>query len=1024
MKFFFLFITLFFYQYTHAQWFNNISSFTTQNGLSNNTITCLQKDSDGFLWIGTHEGINRYDGTEFINVLSNSRNNLPSNNITKITFIGKTLMAVGTDAGLCLLNTETFTGKQVPLPFNEKFPTTGAFISDILYKKTTDELWICTWHGLFVLNSAGKINQKIMAADSAIKNGFFARYLLKDAKDAVYFFSQQQAGFYYPNFKSQQLIPAEKYIDGFLLNGLLADKFTLRSALMLDHESTCILSKTTATGSKDYISYYNNATGRHFTDTVGINFSYERRLFNAFPLNDSIFLVNSYFGEPMLYNTNRHMLTMAGDEPLWFTSWPDGLTASVYKDDNNIWIGTSKNLLQSSLKTNFFTANPGLINQLKGNRALVSYNYGTYYNNQFWVSCMGAGLFALDTTHNTVQPFFDINIPTVYSKKIVSTQVFDAGASLWLFSVYGPVQVNPVTKQLGFVDGINKDPSFDDLANYPMKDSKGNIWTSLPDGVAKYNPVTNTFINFKTKYKGGAFPVWRVGPKTEDGQGNIWMARQDTLVKYNPVQQTFSIVLVSKNGKPLRSVTNMASDGDDVLYVNVAGSFGIYNISTGNISLFTKQTGIISTVINDIVSDGAGNAWIATEGGLIFYNKQRKKFSSFTKADGLPDDDVISINFTGPDKKTLFLGFSKTYCLLEPSTFLLDKTVPVNIITSAESDGESFDLHGRPVLPYQQNSISFTYTGINYNQGRQNSYACMLEGFDQAWKYPGAERRVNYINLPPGHYTFKVKSANHQGEWNEQPASFVFVIDPPFWQQWWFLVLVGCILVTAVYGFIKMREANIQKKNNIKLQMSELRMQALRAQMNPHFIFNSLNSIQHYILSNNTIDAAGYLSKFAKLMRRILDQSKHNFLPLGEVMETLQLYVEIESFRFNNEFSYTFNIEDDDELLDMRIPPMLLQPFVENAILHGLMPKQGDKKLIINCRVVKNNAEIIIDDNGIGRGHRTEKAGHSSQGEKLTSGMMESLQQLQNNKASIEIIDKTDNGLPTGTTIKVVLPLN
>ncbi len=160
-----------------------------------------------------------------------------------------------------------------------------------------------------------------------------------------------------------------------------------------------------------------------------------------------------------------------------------------------------------------------------------------------------------------------------------------------------------------------------------------------------------------------------------------------------------------------------------------------------------------------------------------------------------------------------------------------------------------------------------------------------------------------------------------------------------------------------------------------------------------------------------------------QVIRRILDQSKHSFLPLGEVMETLKMYVEIEAFRFNNSFSYTFNIEEDDDLLDARIPPMLLQPFVENAILHGLMPREGDKQLTIDCRIVDRHIEIIIDDNGIGRTRHAAKAGHDSQGEKLTAGMLESLQQIQHIKASLEIIDKKDGDQSAGTTVKLLIAL-
>ncbi len=1024
MKTLCLFVILVAYEHAGAQWFNNGSTFTTQNGLSNNTITCLQKDSLGFIWIGTHEGLNRYDGTSFVNVLSNAKNNLPSNNITRVEFISNTLMAVATNTGLCLLNTTTFSGKKIDLPYLPAFPGTAFYIADILYKKDTRELWVATWHGLFVLDTAGNLKKKMMALPSEMSHGLFARHLLKDIHGLIYFYSQQKKGFYYPDFDRQQSLPEEKRFEGFTMNALMNNDYSLMGLQMLNQQCVCIFSKLLPTGREERIVYYNISSGRSFNEAVQVNGPYEKRLSNAYPLNDSIFIINSFFGEPSLYNANQHELKPATDHPLWFTSWPDGLATYICSDNNNIWVGTSKNLLQFPLKTGLFKTNPLFTNEIKNLQSLVSCNYGIYSNQALWVACLGAGLFRIDTLHNTFSAVFDGYTPAEFKRKIISTEVHDAGRSLWLFSLYGPAAVDPATKKISLINATNKDSSFDAVASYPLADSKGDIWATLPDGITKYNIITNTFINYRTRYKGGTFPLLRAGPKTEDNKGNIWMVRDDTLLKMDPITEQFSISLLKKNGRALRPVTCLASDDSDIIYMSVAGSLGMYSVSTGNMELYTKQTGIISTVINEMVSDKEGNAWIATEGGLVFYDRQKKKFASFTKADGLPDDNIISINFTDPEKKTLFLGFSKTYCLFAPRTFLLEGKVPENVITGMEAGGQTFDVNQKQVLSYKENNIFFTYTGINYNQGQQNNYACMLENFDQDWKYTGTERRVNYINLPPGNYVFKIKSANYQGEWNEIPATLAFEITPPFWQRWWFRILVACGLIFSAFYLIKKRERTLQKENNVKLQLSELRMQALRAQMNPHFIFNSLNSIQNYILSNNTMDAAGYLSKFAKLMRRILDQSKSNFLPLAEVMETLQLYVEIEAFRFNHEFSYTFDIEQNDELLDMDMPPMLLQPFVENAILHGLMPKKGDKKLLIRCRLVDKTVEIIIDDNGVGRSNNMAQAGHVSQGGKLTTGMLESLQQLKNSKVHIEITDKTDQTIPAGTIVKLLLPLN
>ncbi len=1009
-----------------AQWFNSITAFTTQNGLSNNFITCFQKDSKGFVWIGTHEGLNRYDGTAFINVLSNARTNIPTNNITRISFISDTLLAVATNSGLCFLNTTTFTGRKIELPFIPKYAASAHAVSDLLYLREKNELWVATWHGIFVLDKQGNvIKQLLYGRDTIPLSAPFAESLMRDNGMNVYFFSKQENTFYYPDFTNKKFIPVASRLKNFKIDSLLRHGYNLMTANTTASDYVCTLSQKTGNTGTDYICYYNFITGRNFITRPEFAFpSAEKRLSDAWMLDDTTMLVNSYFGAPMLLNTRTNKLTATADHPLWFASWPDGLKATIFKDDNNIWIGTSQGLLQSSLKNILFKTDNRITTFIGSNNALVGYSCGIYHDKKLWLSCMGAGLFSCDTADGHIQTILSAEKYPQFRPQLISTDIVPVGTNLWLFSLYGPAFVNTATGIISHINAPGKDVSFDGSAAYPLTDHVGNIWVTLPGGVSMYDTKKQAFINHRSAYNGGDFPILRAGAKTEDAQGNIWMARQDTIVKYEVSSQRFISLVARRNNNSLRPIANLCSDGGDVIYMNVAGYFGVYHTSSGKIDLYSRQTGIVSTFINDMVCDKHGNAWLGTEGGLVVYDKQMKKFTSYTRADGLPDDAIRNLNFTDDSRNSLFIGFAKTYAIVNPDALTSTRSVPQNRIIGVELNGQLYDPYTQHNFSYDQNSISFTYTGINFNQGVLNNYACMLEGFDKEWKYTGTERKVNYINLPPGPYTFKVKSTNHQGEWNEAAATFTFNIAPPYWQQWWFRGMVICAVIFSIYYFIKKREAALQKENAVQLQMSELRMQALRAQMNPHFIFNSLNSIQNYILSNNTIDAAAYLSKFAKLMRRILDQSKHNFLPLEEVMETLRMYVEIEAFRFSNEFTYVFDVEENDELQDARIPPMLLQPFVENAILHGLMPKQGLKKLTIACRTVSNYIEIVIDDNGIGRRLNTKKDGHESQGEKLTAGMLESLEQMRNIKASIQITDKTEDGAPAGTTVTLTLPLN
>ncbi len=283
------------------------------------------------------------------------------------------------------------------------------------------------------------------------------------------------------------------------------------------------------------------------------------------------------------------------------------------------------------------------------------------------------------------------------------------------------------------------------------------------------------------------------------------------------------------------------------------------------------------------------------------------------------------------------------------------------------------------------------------------------------------QNNLNVNNLSPNAYTLHVKAINADGIESQQEATFSFVIKPPFWKTWWFRALLALALVSAIMAAVQFRIRFLKDKHKTALQISEWKLKALQSQMNPHFIFNSLNSIQNFIISNKPIEGVKYLSKFSKLIRKILDNSNYQQMKLERVIETLQMYVELEAMRFNNEFSYQFVISDDDSLYDTLLPPMLFQPFVENAIWHGLMPKKGDKLLLIQVEKQADTLLCIIDDNGVGRGNSLEKEGHTSRGESITKDTFDAFNQQLGKEATLTIIDKL---LPlSGTRVEIRIPL-
>ncbi len=275
-------------------------------------------------------------------------------------------------------------------------------------------------------------------------------------------------------------------------------------------------------------------------------------------------------------------------------------------------------------------------------------------------------------------------------------------------------------------------------------------------------------------------------------------------------------------------------------------------------------------------------------------------------------------------------------------------------------------------------------------------------------------------------------SSNNEGVWNKIPARFVFTIDKPIWQTWWFrissvlLVVIGLIL-SIRYRVLQIKHREMQK-TDLNKKIANIESQALRAQMNPHFIFNTLSSIQHYISNNDTDAALKYLSKFAKLMRSIMDNSKQPMIPVAEEINALNLYLELEVMRFDKKFKYHINVDQSIDQNYDRIPSMLIQPYVENSIIHGLLPKDSAGKISITLQKLGNSILCTIEDDGIGRQRskdfkKNRIHQHKSMGMSITKERLDILNSSLNSNINAEIIDLQENGISSGTKVKLIIPL-
>ena len=350
---------------------------------------------------------------------------------------------------------------------------------------------------------------------------------------------------------------------------------------------------------------------------------------------------------------------------------------------------------------------------------------------------------------------------------------------------------------------------------------------------------------------------------------------------------------------------------------------------------------------------------------------------------------------------------------LEPLNLLIDKVL---IDGQIEMNSDSI-----VELSYNQGIIQVFYRAVSY-QNWDISYRYRLNGLVKKWTET-TQRSVQFTTLPPGKYTFELQVKKGDQYWSDS-HEIRFIIKPPIWKNWWFIVISLLCVGFIVYQLIAYRFRHIRREKDLVIDRLKAEQSALRAQMNPHFVFNILSSVQYLVMKKENKKAINFLNIFAGLMRKVLDYSSYELIRIEEEVNILKDYLALEQLRMENSFDYFIEIEEDHIDAEAFIPPFLIQPFIENAIHHGLKNKDGEKKLWISFKKVESLLQVEIKDNGIGRQassvyNSNHKRKRKSHGIRL---IKERLKLHNDREKNIEIIDVTsENGIVEGTLCKILI---
>jgi hypothetical protein len=503
-------------------------------------------------------------------------------------------------------------------------------------------------------------------------------------------------------------------------------------------------------------------------------------------------------------------------------------------------------------------------------------------------------------------------------------------------------------------------------------------------------------------------------------QNGLYLLGKDLRIHHlDPTENVFSKRIIAIEGTP-SGIIWVATDGE--------GLIGLKDEKI--IARFTRKEGLTSDICRAIYLSG-NDIWVGTDKGLnkIAYTGTPNSVATYSTTDGLASDIINTVYVKGHD---VYVGTA------EGLNVFNEEKIRTNSSCTLIVDGIVVSGKDRPIdtawfeLPHKDNNIRVAYSGISYRSAGDIQYRFRLAGLDDNWKIT-RENFLSYPSLPSGNYKLELQAINKFGVASNL-VTVRFSVTRLIWERTWFRILLAAGLAAIILLFFQLSLRRVRRKESEKaatvLRMSELEQMALRSQINPHFIFNSLNSIQEFVMDKDVLGANEFITNFSRLIRQTLDLSSRPLITLEEEINYLSTYLSLEKRRFDNKFMFDIWLDESIDPAGCRIPPMILQPYLENAVRYGIGYRH-DKNGRIFLRVDYEMPYMtcIIEDNGVGR----KKAGlfkstnsiqYQSQGMSMVAKRIEMINKAGGRPILLRVEDlHGTNGEPAGTRIVVKFPV-
>lgn len=985
--------------FSYAQSKYTVTPFTAGDALVSSEIMALFQDTRSYLWIGHTGGVSRYDGYQFQDFLFTAAQQMgkaycfaedPAHNIW-----------IGTENGLFLYTA----GQMLYITGDKNTRPIYALASD-----NAGGLWIGNSDGPAYI-SANVLQQAIVTRQLPIRRHLLPawekRFPLNNpavfvslGNDGSAYFGDGYVVYKYWN----------RQVDPIWRNAGQIDP--IKGIVAVNKDTVYISS-----GQQGLLAIENNIHRRSPTQ-MGRNSALIEK-------NGALFC----YATEGIYTVNR--FTLAADTlftlPEYMQEW-----GSCFLQDNehNFWIATHEQLCYA--RQNFFT--------IHRQPALDGFHelYAIGQSNDGTLLCGGnlGATFRADTNSTAFEKWQQF-----FPRSPVTAIRQEENGDTWISSWYQGIVLlrNGQFRRFTKAEGLRDNSNFIFLEN-----NRGELFTAGDAGVSQIvsDPDGNIrFRNYRFHTGSSDYIVIKSGVPMPGG-GLLFGSNRGFL----ELKKDTLIPVAIKNAQHRsHNITDMRKDAAGNIWISTI-SDGILLCSFQNDTLvlqeqLTGQQGLPSLVYLQLLIDKDDVVWAAGYHHIARIEKtsnQRFFISTYGKNQGFLPERFHSVKMLQDTAGLIWAATSSGLLSFDPS--VVDRNQhPALELSSVTVPGHPQTPENGITLPYSSSSITFRYTGIHFSDPSAVTYTYRLLGLDSSWIDAGNTRQVSFQHLTPGHYTFEVKAAAGTNHWSDT-ATWQFTITPAFWQRWWFMALCMLAVLAILYLLISIRikkirqraeeKANVQRMitENLqyRLEATEARLKSMRLQMSPHFLFNALNSIQQMILAGDPAVATRCLSKFSRLLRLVLIHSEKEKVTLREELETLQLYIDIESFRFKDRFGYEITCDPAIDPDETKVPVLLIQPFVENAIWHGLLHKEGERRLHIYFSEEENDLLVCtIEDNGIGRqaSRAIKERSHTGKGISIAAGRLEVFREFSGHGCSLEITDLEDHkGNAKGTKVVLKFP--